>query len=185
MKSGVDEKSDQIGEFGSGVIHLARVSAMDDPKQLIDRFVEELWNERRLDVADAIFAKDCVTHQRRSGTPDDAVPRGPEAIKKHVAGWIASFPDLRFRARTKTPGWEFPQAARRCRYGCLPCTALRRARSSRTGCSWNRLASFSNLGWSRQQLTWWVISCVRKAMVDAMDVSVQKNAPEGLPAYPR
>jgi steroid delta-isomerase-like uncharacterized protein len=28
--------------------------------------------------------------------PDDAVLRGPEAIKEHVAGWIASFPDLRF-----------------------------------------------------------------------------------------
>ena len=34
---------------------------MDDPKQLVNRFVEELWNERRLDVADAIFAKNCVT----------------------------------------------------------------------------------------------------------------------------
>jgi hypothetical protein len=51
---------------------------MDDPKRLISRFfVEELWNERRLDVADAIFAKDCVTHQLRSGVPADAVPRGP------------------------------------------------------------------------------------------------------------
>ncbi len=69
---------------------------MHDPKQLISRFVEELWNERRLDVADAIFANDCVTHQLRSGLPADAVPRGPEAIKEHVASWIASFPDLRF-----------------------------------------------------------------------------------------
>ncbi len=69
---------------------------MDDPKQLINRFVEELWNERRLEVADAIFAKDCVTHQLRSGVPVDAVPRGPQVIKEHVAGWIASFPDLRF-----------------------------------------------------------------------------------------
>ena len=69
---------------------------MDDPKQLINRFVEELWNERQLDVADAIFANDCVTHQLRSGMPVDAVPRGPQAIKEHVAGWIASFPDLRF-----------------------------------------------------------------------------------------
>jgi steroid delta-isomerase-like uncharacterized protein len=69
---------------------------MDDPKQLINRFVQELWNERRLDVADSIFAKDCVTHQLRSGVPADAVPRGPEAIKEHVAGWIASFPDLHF-----------------------------------------------------------------------------------------
>jgi steroid delta-isomerase-like uncharacterized protein len=72
------------------------VSAMDDPKQLINKFVEELWNERRLEVADAIFAKDCVTHQLRSGVPVDAIPRGPQAIKEHVAGWIASFPDLRF-----------------------------------------------------------------------------------------
>jgi steroid delta-isomerase-like uncharacterized protein len=69
---------------------------MDDPKRVISRFVEELWNERRLDVADAIFAEDCVTHQLRSGVPTDAVPRGPQAIKGHVKGWIAHFPDLRF-----------------------------------------------------------------------------------------
>ena len=75
---------------------LSGVNAMDEPKQLINRFVEELWNERRLEVADAIFDKDCVTHQLRSGVPVEAVPRGPQAIKEHVAGWIASFPDLRF-----------------------------------------------------------------------------------------
>src|SRR5580704_18070801 len=69
---------------------------MDDPKQLVHRFVEELWNERRLDVADAIFAKDCVTHQLQSGVPADAVPRGPQAIKEHVMGCVASLPDLRF-----------------------------------------------------------------------------------------
>ena len=69
---------------------------MNDPKPLIKRFVEELWNERRRDVADEIFTKDCVTHQLRSGAPADAVPRGPEEIKVHVADWIASFPDLRF-----------------------------------------------------------------------------------------
>jgi hypothetical protein len=51
---------------------------MDDPKQLINRFVEELWNECRLGVADASFAEDCVTHQLRSGVPVDAVPRGPQ-----------------------------------------------------------------------------------------------------------
>ena len=49
-----------------------------------------------MDVADAIFAADCLTHQLRSGVPADAVPRGPQAIKEHVAGWIASFPDLHF-----------------------------------------------------------------------------------------
>ena len=69
---------------------------MDDPKQLIGRFVEELWNQRQFDVAQAIFAKNCVTHQLRSGVPADAVPRGPQAIKEHVTSWIASFPDLHF-----------------------------------------------------------------------------------------
>ena len=68
---------------------------MGHSKLLINRFVEELWNERRLEVADAIFGTDCVTHQLQSGVPVDAVPRGPQAMKEHVAGWIASFPDLR------------------------------------------------------------------------------------------
>lgn len=70
---------------------------MDDPARVITRFVEELWNERRLEVADAIFAEDCVTHQLRSGLPDEAAPRGPDAMKEHVSGWIAGFPDLRMR----------------------------------------------------------------------------------------
>jgi steroid delta-isomerase-like uncharacterized protein len=69
---------------------------MVDPKQLITSFVDELWNERRLEMADAIFADDCLTHQLRSGAPADAVPRGPEAIKEHIRGWIAGFPDLHF-----------------------------------------------------------------------------------------
>lgn len=70
---------------------------MDDPKCVINRFVKELWNERRLDVADTIFATDCVTYQLRSGGPAEPVPRGPDAIKEHIAGWVASFPDLCFR----------------------------------------------------------------------------------------
>ncbi len=69
---------------------------MEDAKQLVSRFVEELWNGRQLDVADAIFAANSVTHQLRSGVPADAVPRGPRVIKEHIAGWLSSFPDLRF-----------------------------------------------------------------------------------------
>jgi steroid delta-isomerase-like uncharacterized protein len=69
---------------------------MDENKRLIRRFVEQLWNDRKLELADEIFAEDCHTHQLQSGSPLSPVPRGPEAIKKHAIGWLASFPDLRF-----------------------------------------------------------------------------------------
>ena len=34
---------------------------MEPVKHIIKRFVEELWNARRLDVAEQIFSEDCVT----------------------------------------------------------------------------------------------------------------------------
>ena len=69
---------------------------MEPAKHIIQRFVEELWNARRLDLADEIFSEDCVTHQLRSGVSAEPAPRGPQAVKEHVSGWRMSFPDLRF-----------------------------------------------------------------------------------------
>lgn len=69
---------------------------MDPAKHIVKRFVEELWNARRLDVADQIFSEDCVTHQLRSGVLAEPARRGPQAMKEHVSGWLMSFPDLHF-----------------------------------------------------------------------------------------
>jgi steroid delta-isomerase-like uncharacterized protein len=69
---------------------------MEPAKDIIKRFVEELWNARRLDVADQIFSEDCVTHQLRSGVLAEPAHRGPREMKEHVSGWLMSFPDLRF-----------------------------------------------------------------------------------------
>jgi steroid delta-isomerase-like uncharacterized protein len=69
---------------------------MEPAKRIVKRFVEELWNARRLEVADQIFSQDCVTHQLRSGVAAEPAPRGPEAMKEHLSGWVMSFPDLRF-----------------------------------------------------------------------------------------
>jgi steroid delta-isomerase-like uncharacterized protein len=69
---------------------------MEQAKHIIKRFVEELWNARRLEVADQIFSEDCVTHQLRSGVLAEPAHRGPQAMKEHVSGWLMSFPDLRF-----------------------------------------------------------------------------------------
>lgn len=63
---------------------------------LVRRFVEDLWNRRNLDLANTLFSSDCCTHQLRSGGPVEATPRGPEAVRKHVAEWLAGFPDLHF-----------------------------------------------------------------------------------------
>ncbi len=69
---------------------------MRDNKQVVTRFVEELWNERKLEVADIIFDEDCHTHQIQSGTPTIATPRGPAAVKAHLTHWLSGFPDLKF-----------------------------------------------------------------------------------------
>jgi predicted ester cyclase len=69
---------------------------MEDNKRLVSMFVEKLWNERKLELADTIFDENCHTHQLRSGSPAVSIPRGPAAIKTHVAEWLSAFPDLRF-----------------------------------------------------------------------------------------
>ena len=65
-------------------------------KTIVSRFYQELWNNRKLDVADQIIAPDCITHQLQSGADPVGVPRGPAAVKHHVTEWLAGFPDLRF-----------------------------------------------------------------------------------------
>ena len=68
----------------------------EECREVARRFIEELWNERRLDLADELVAPDCVTHQLRSGAEDVGAPRTPALLKRHVADWLAAFPDLRF-----------------------------------------------------------------------------------------
>jgi predicted SnoaL-like aldol condensation-catalyzing enzyme len=71
--------------------------AIEENKAVVARFYEELWNGRRLEVADEIFAPRCVTHQLRSGAgAPAAAPRSPADVKRHVESWLAAFPDLRF-----------------------------------------------------------------------------------------
>lgn len=69
---------------------------MDDNKGVIAAFFEQVWNQRKLELADTIFARNCHTHQLRSGASLDPLPRGPEAIKSHISEWVTGFPDLRF-----------------------------------------------------------------------------------------
>lgn len=68
----------------------------DENKAIVRRFYEELWNERKVEIAEEIIAPDCLTHQLRAGIDDGGMPRPPEMIKEHIAAWLAGFPDLHF-----------------------------------------------------------------------------------------
>ena len=70
---------------------------MEPTTRIVERFVEELWNDRRLDVADEIFSEGCVTHQLCSGVTAEPAPRGPKEMKEHVSGWLMCLPDLHFK----------------------------------------------------------------------------------------
>jgi predicted ester cyclase len=63
---------------------------------VVKRFVAEMWNQRKLDLADELFAPDCITHQLRTGADAQGSPRSPETVKREAASWFSAFPDLRF-----------------------------------------------------------------------------------------
>jgi steroid delta-isomerase-like uncharacterized protein len=65
-------------------------------KAVMRRFIEEMWNQRKLEVADELFAPDCITHQLRGEADVGGFPRSPASIKHEAAAWLAGFPDLRF-----------------------------------------------------------------------------------------
>ena len=65
-------------------------------KRIVLRFVEEMWNQRKLEVADEIIAPDCITHQLRGGADVAGAPRSPELVKREAQAWLVAFPDLRF-----------------------------------------------------------------------------------------
>jgi steroid delta-isomerase-like uncharacterized protein len=55
------------------------------------RILEEVWNQRNLDLADQLISDDFVTHDPR-GTSG----KGPEAYKEFVRQYLTAFPDLQF-----------------------------------------------------------------------------------------
>lgn len=70
-----------------------------DLKAIAQRFIDELWNQRNSDVADELFAENCITNQLRSGAEPVTAPRTPAAVKKQVNDWIVGFPDFRYTVR--------------------------------------------------------------------------------------
>src|SRR3712207_5743098 len=57
---------------------------------LVRRYVEEVYDQRKLEVADELFASDFTLHD--PDLPGGA--RGPEGIKNIVRTFVDAFPDL-------------------------------------------------------------------------------------------
>jgi predicted ester cyclase len=55
-----------------------------------------MWNQRKLQLADELFAADCVTHQLRTGESATGAPRTGESVKREATAWLTGFPDLEF-----------------------------------------------------------------------------------------
>ena len=62
----------------------------DENKAIIYRLIDEVWNQRKLDILDEIVAPDAVIHS--TTVPD--LSRGPEGAKQYVRLFWAAFPDL-------------------------------------------------------------------------------------------
>jgi serine phosphatase RsbU (regulator of sigma subunit) len=66
------------------------VSTEEENKAIFRRYIEEVWNQTNLEVADEIFDR-YLSHQ-----PDGpALERGPEDVKRFVGEFRAAFPDFR------------------------------------------------------------------------------------------
>jgi steroid delta-isomerase-like uncharacterized protein len=66
---------------------------MADLKELTRRFIDEVWNQGKLDLVEQLVAPDCVTH-------DPAAPgrviKGLDGIKELVSMYRNAFPDTEF-----------------------------------------------------------------------------------------
>src|SRR6266699_3901163 len=66
-----------------------------DPLEVVRRFFQDVWNGRRLELLDELVDPNCVTHQLRSVRGSvESLPRGPAALREHIAGWLKAFPDI-------------------------------------------------------------------------------------------
>lgn len=60
---------------------------IDENKLVTRRFVEEFWNQGRMEAADELVAPGCVAWDQ---------PMGPEGFKQTFTSVRAAFPDLQF-----------------------------------------------------------------------------------------
>ena len=81
------------GEWSSGAkLRGWRFRMEEDPKDLVRRWFEEVWNKQRTTAIPEMFDAD----GEAQGLPEpDSLIRGPEEFKQYHQTLIATFPDIR------------------------------------------------------------------------------------------
>jgi steroid delta-isomerase-like uncharacterized protein len=64
--------------------------SVEKNKETFRRYVEEVWKDEKLDIADEVFAEKYLSHQS-DGT---VLERGPEDVKKFVMEYRSAFSDI-------------------------------------------------------------------------------------------
>jgi steroid delta-isomerase-like uncharacterized protein len=78
------------------------MSAIDTNRRVVERYIEEAWNQGHVEVLDEIIAPHYINH-----SPGMPHPRpGPEGLKPIILGLRAGFPDLRFIVHDMVVGEE-------------------------------------------------------------------------------
>ena len=62
--------------------------ATDQNKNLVRRFFDEMCNQRKLNIADELFASNHEYHD-----PQNPTPPGPEGMKQVISAYQTAFPD--------------------------------------------------------------------------------------------
>ncbi len=64
--------------------------SVEKNKEIFRRYVEEVWKDEKLDIADEVFAEKYLSHQS-DGT---VLERGPDDVKKFVMKYRSAFSEI-------------------------------------------------------------------------------------------
>ncbi|WP_339366879.1 ester cyclase [Calothrix sp. 336/3] len=64
-------------------------------QEVIDKFVELLWNQRQFDLADELFLDNFIARPFAHQPMWDGT--GAESMKHHIHGWLEGLPDLQMQ----------------------------------------------------------------------------------------
>jgi non-heme chloroperoxidase len=80
----------ETGDYPSNPEGRGNSMSVERNKATFRRYIEEVWKDEKLDIADEVFADKYLSHQS-DGT---ALERGPEDVKKFVMEYRSAFSDI-------------------------------------------------------------------------------------------